>query len=88
VGVFAEDDVMGLAREFRSATTVSLTIRTYTVELLSLLRNENKRLALISNTESLLTDYDLDVLGIKSISTSSSYRPMLNCRNPHGEYSR
>jgi putative hydrolase of the HAD superfamily len=60
----SESEVLEFASLFRRYSIVSLSTRDYTKKLLSMLRNDGLKLGLISNTEAILTDYDLSVLSI------------------------
>lgn len=55
-----DEQIRSFAREFRRLSTQSFEVRPYTIPLLSRLRSERIRLALVSNTEGILTDYDID----------------------------
>ncbi len=56
------DQIDQFARSFRCASIEQLAIREYTMPLLQSLRTAGCRIALVSNTEALLTLYDLDHL--------------------------
>jgi putative hydrolase of the HAD superfamily len=56
----SERQVRSFASEFRRLSTKKLELRPYTIPLLTTLRAEKYRLALVSNTESIVTYYDLD----------------------------
>jgi putative hydrolase of the HAD superfamily len=61
-----EAELTYLARTFRRESIQLLAVRDYAVPLLCSLRKiKENRLALVSNTEDLLTDFDLDYLGIR-----------------------
>lgn len=59
------EDVRGFAHEFRRLSTCSLKLRPYSVPLLRQVRRDGIRLALVSNTEGILTDFDLNRLGLR-----------------------
>ncbi len=65
-GSVSEEQVLTFAREFRKLSTRDLQIRSYTIPLLNRLRAEQFRLALVSNTEGILTNYDIDHLRLRS----------------------
>lgn len=58
----SEAEITSLARAFRRRTTKSLIARPYSVSLLTELRRNGLRLALISNTEAIVTNYDIEAL--------------------------
>jgi|GEM_PF-1808546 len=66
------------AWKFRKYSIVSLDVKPYTVQLLTMLRKNNIAVGLLSNTEAILTDYDLTVSGLKpffdSITLSSEIK--------------
>ena len=66
------------ARKFRKYSIVSLVLKPYTVSLLTILRKNNIAVGSLSNTEAILTNYDLTVSGLKpffdSISLSSEIK--------------
>jgi putative hydrolase of the HAD superfamily len=62
----AGNDVTQLAERFRSLSTKSLTIREYSKPLLAMLIRSGCKTALASNTESLLTRFDLRQCGLDS----------------------
>jgi len=47
-------------RRFRALTTKSINLKPYASELLTLLRNNGCKLAIVSNTEEIVTSHDLD----------------------------
>ena len=58
-------DVVSLATVFRVMSIRSLSVRPYTWSLVTLLQRGGIRLGLVSNTESILSNFDLDVLGLR-----------------------
>ncbi len=56
--------VAAFARTFRRLSLARLEKKPYTDDLLSAIRNAGYALGLVSNTEALLTDYDLEILGL------------------------
>lgn len=61
-----ERDISSFADEFRRLSTRSLRLRPYTIPLLTRLRQVDQvRLGVVSNTEGLFTNYDIDRLGIR-----------------------
>lgn len=61
----SEEQVRLFANEFRQLSTQSLKLREYTIPLLTRLRTEQFRLALVSNTEALFSNYDIDRVGLR-----------------------
>jgi len=53
-------DVEALGGLFRRLSTKSLTLRPYVAPLFAVLRRSNTKLGIVSNTEAVLTRYDLD----------------------------
>jgi putative hydrolase of the HAD superfamily len=61
-----QEDIGSFADEFRRLSTKSLELRPYTIPLLTRLRQaDGVRLGVVSNTEGLFTNYDIDRLGIR-----------------------
>lgn len=56
--------VAAFAGTFRRHSLVRLEKKPYTDDLLCTIREEGYALGLVSNTEALLTDYDLEILGL------------------------
>jgi putative hydrolase of the HAD superfamily len=65
--IASEQIVQDLASEFRRLSTTSLKERDYVRPLLASLRAADFRLALVSNTEALFTNHDLNVLGLRPL---------------------
>ncbi len=60
-----EEQVRFFANEFRKLSTRSLELRQYTIPLLTRLRAKHFRLAVVSNTEAIFTNYDIDRVGLR-----------------------
>jgi putative hydrolase of the HAD superfamily len=60
-----ERQVRRFADEFRKLSTQSLELREYTIPLLTRLRAGQFRLALVSNTEAIFSNYDIDHVGLR-----------------------
>jgi putative hydrolase of the HAD superfamily len=58
----SREQVTSFAEEFRCATTEKLALRDYAPQLLAELRSNGIRLGLLSNTEAILTRFDLERL--------------------------
>ena len=56
--------VAAFARTFRRLSLARLEKKSYSDDLLRTVRNAGYALGLVSNTEALLTDYDLEILGL------------------------
>lgn len=56
----ATDDVAYLGRTFRQLSTQALTVRPYAGPLFEALRRRSAAIAIVSNTEAVLTRFDLD----------------------------
>jgi putative hydrolase of the HAD superfamily len=66
LGEKARDEaILSFAEQFRELSTIYFKIRPYAIPLLARLRSEHYRLALVSNTEAILTNYDLDHCGLR-----------------------
>jgi putative hydrolase of the HAD superfamily len=61
----SEEQVRRFANELRKLSTQSLALREYAIPLLARLRTEQFRLALVSNTEAIFTNYDIDCVGLR-----------------------
>lgn len=72
-----------LAWNFRKFSIVSLELKPYTVELLSLLRQSNIAVGLLSNTEALLSEYDLTVTGLKNLLDSITLSSDIKVKKPN-----
>jgi putative hydrolase of the HAD superfamily len=64
-GEVSQDLVQRFATEFRRLSIRSLELRDYTIPLLARLRGERFRLAMVSNTEGIFSNYDIDRLGLR-----------------------
>ena len=60
-----ERQVRLFANEFRKLLTQSLELREYTIPLLTRLRAGQFRLALVSNTEAIFSNYDIDHVSLR-----------------------
>jgi putative hydrolase of the HAD superfamily len=60
-----KDQVVEFAAIFRRTSILSLNLKPYTLELLTTLRTRSVRTAIVSNTESILTNVDLDDIGLR-----------------------
>jgi putative hydrolase of the HAD superfamily len=72
-----------LAWNFRKYSIVSLELKPYTVELLSLLRQRNIAVGVLSNTEALLSEYDLTVTGLKKYLDSITLSSDIKVKKPN-----
>jgi putative hydrolase of the HAD superfamily len=64
-GEVSEDQIRRFANRFRKLSTQSLELREYTIPLLTRLRAGQFRLALVSNTEAIFSNYDIGCLGLR-----------------------
>jgi HAD superfamily hydrolase (TIGR01549 family) len=55
----SEARIRGFANAFRELSITQLVLRPYTMPILNLLRERGIRICLVSNTESILTEYDI-----------------------------
>jgi putative hydrolase of the HAD superfamily len=61
----SEAQVRHFANELRKLSTQSLELREYTIPLLTRLRTKQFSLALVSNTEAIFSNYDIDRVGLR-----------------------
>ena len=62
-----ESEIVALARIVRQSTVEQLSLRDYAIPLLRHLRQAGMRLGLVSNTESLMTNYDLEKIPLRNL---------------------
>ncbi len=70
------------AWKFRKYSIVSLDVKPYTLPLLTILRKNNLAVGLLSNTEAILTDYDLTVSGLKPLFDSITLSSEIQVAKP------
>lgn len=58
----SQDQVVNFARQFRDVTTETLALRDYAPRLISELKSRGMRVGLLSNTEAIVTQFDLERL--------------------------
>jgi HAD superfamily hydrolase (TIGR01549 family) len=81
----SETAVLAFAKAFRKASIVLLKKRPYTLQLLSTLKENGYKLCLVTNTESALTGYDLDVLELRSFFSSIIMSSDVKVKKPEPE---
>jgi len=81
----ADGSAERIAGLFREATTKRLELRPYTTTLLASLEGHGVKIGLISNTEALLTRFDLDALGISGRFDSIVLSSDVGYQKPHPE---
>jgi putative hydrolase of the HAD superfamily len=61
----AENELVEFATIFRRASILSIRLKPYARELLTILKAQDLKTAIVSNTESILTNVDIDDLGLR-----------------------
>jgi len=77
-----EESPVAFARQFRKHSIINLQLKPYTLELLEILNDQHITAGLLSNTEAILTHYDLSALGIEKYFSRIFLSSEINIEKP------
>ncbi|MCR5067117.1 MAG: HAD family hydrolase [Erysipelotrichaceae bacterium] len=77
-----ELDIEMIAKVFRTLSTDYLKLYPEVMEILTELKNQGKKIYLLSNAQQLFTDYEMDILDLRSHFDGIFYSSACGCRKP------